>query len=193
MTDTRARIVTATNELFRRQGYNGTSLKQVTEAAGAPVGSIYHFFPGGKDELAEEVIVTSGEAYRQLFEVIADAAADPVAAVGDFFEGAAAVLEETDYIDPCPIGTVAREVASTRDPLRRAAAGVFDSWVRTAADRFAAAGVPSQDAHDLAVAVVAAIEGAFVLARAARDTAPLRATGAQMRRLVAAALAPVSS
>ena len=52
MTGTRERIVTATNELFRRRGYNGTSLKDVTVASGATTGSLYHFFPGGKAELA---------------------------------------------------------------------------------------------------------------------------------------------
>jgi AcrR family transcriptional regulator len=103
MIGTRERIVTATGELFRRQGYNGTSLKQVTAAAGAPFGSLYHFFPGGKEELADEVIRTSGAAYRSLFELVYDAAADPPTAVTDFFDGAAAVLEETGYLDACPI------------------------------------------------------------------------------------------
>src|SRR5262245_15807507 len=110
--DTRDRIVTATSELFRARGYHGTSLKHVTAASGAPIGSVYHFFPGGKVALAEAVITESGAAYRALFELIADAAPDPVAAVRDFFDGAAEVLVETGYLDACPIGTVALEVAS---------------------------------------------------------------------------------
>src|SRR5436190_23029591 len=113
--DTRDRFLTATNESFRRRGYNGTSLKHVTAAAQAPTGSLYHFFPGGKDELAAEVITTSGAAYRELFEAIADEAVSPVAAITDFFDGAATTLEESGFIDPCPIGTVAREVASTNE------------------------------------------------------------------------------
>jgi AcrR family transcriptional regulator len=76
--DTRDRIVTATSELFRTRGYHGTSLKHVTAASGAPIGSVYHFFPGGKVALAEAVITESGAAYRALFELIADAAPDPV-------------------------------------------------------------------------------------------------------------------
>ena len=126
---TRDRLLAATNESFRKRGYNGTSLKQVTSAANAPTGSLYHFFPGGKDDLAAAVITTSGAAYRELFEAIADAAASPEAAVTDFFDGAAAVLEETDFIDPCPIGTVAREVASTNEPLRIATEQVFAGWI----------------------------------------------------------------
>ena len=189
MATTRERIVTATAELFRRQGYNGTSLKQVTVAAGAPFGSLYHGFPGGKEELAEVVIETSGAAYRELFEVIADAAPDIVAGVGDFFEGAAVVLEETGYVDACPIGTVALEVASTNDRLRRATERVFAGWVEAATVRLRASGIAADEADDLAQTLVAAIEGGFMLSRAARSPEPMRAAGRQVRRLVAASVA----
>ena len=191
MTETRQRILAATNELFRHRGLNGTSLKQVTVAAGAPIGSLYHFFPGGKDQLAEAVITSSGAAYLQLFEMIADAAADMGTAVTDFFEGAAGVLETTDFIDACPIGTIAREVASTNDALRLATDLVFTSWIEAAATRFVAAGLPPVDATALATTVIAALEGGFILARARRDPEPLRATGRHIRALVDMTLAAV--
>ena len=190
--DTRDRLLAATNESFRRRGYNGTSMKDVTSAAQAPTGSLYHFFPGGKDDLTAAVITTSGAAYRELFEAIANEAASPAAAVTDFFDGAALVLEETDFIDPCPIGTVAREVASTNEPLRQATARVFASWIDAATTRLHAAGVDNQEAERLATAIVAALEGAFVLARAQRDANVLRAIGTVMRRAVDDALAAVA-
>jgi AcrR family transcriptional regulator len=186
---TRDRLLTATNESFRRRGYNGTSLKHVTAAARAPTGSLYHFFPGGKDELAAEVVATSGAAYRELFETIADAAAGPADAVTDFFEGAALVLEQTDFIDPCPIGTVAREVASTNEPLRIATERVFRSWIDAAITRLTAAGIDAEEAGRLATTIIAALEGGFVLARSQRDANVLRATGIVMRRVVEVALA----
>jgi AcrR family transcriptional regulator len=193
MADTRDRLLAATNESFRRRGYNGTSMKDVTSAARAPTGSLYHFFPGGKDELASAVLTSSGAAYRELFEAIADAAVSPEAAVTDFFDGAAAVLEETGFIDPCPIGTVAREVASTNERLRIATEQVFASWIDAAATRLSAAGVSQREARTLATAMVAALEGGFVLARARRDANVLRDTGRIMRRVVEDALtrAPV--
>jgi AcrR family transcriptional regulator len=190
---TRDRFITATGELFRQQGYNGTSLKQVVDAAGAPFGSLYHAFPGGKEELAEAVILTSGRAYQELFETIYDAADDPVVAIGEFFDGAAAVLEETGYVDACPIGTVALEVASTNDRLREATATVFAGWAETATRRLVAAGVPLADAEELATTLVAAIEGGFMLSRAHRSPEPMRSTGRLMRRLVESALASASS
>jgi AcrR family transcriptional regulator len=184
VSDTRLRLLTAANELFRRRGYNGTSVKEITAAAAAPTGSLYHFFPGGKDDLTRAVIETSGAAYRQLFDLVADAADDSGAVVTDFFGGAADVLEETGFIDPCPIGAVAREVASTNDALRAATDRVFRSWIDAVAARFEADGVGRDVADQLAATVVATLEGAFVLARARRDAGPVRSAGRWLRRLV---------
>ncbi|MGH9085433.1 MAG: TetR/AcrR family transcriptional regulator [Acidimicrobiales bacterium] len=189
MAGTRDRLITATGELFRRQGYRGTSIKQVTTAAGAPTGSLFHFFPGGKEDLADTVLRSSGAAYRELFEVIYAAAADMPSAVTDFFDGAALVLEETDYLDACPIGTVALEVASTNDRLRATTAEVFQSWLDAATLHLRAAGVEAARANDLAIVLVAAVEGGFMLSRAARSPEPMRAAGRLMRELVEATLA----
>ena len=193
MVDTRDRLLTATGELFRRQGYNGTSMKQVTVAAGVPFGSLYHFFPGGKGALADAVIRTSGLAYQQLFELIYDSADDPATAVSDFFDGAAAVLEETDFIDACPIGTVALEVASTNDTLRQATADVFEGWVCAVIERLVAAGIDAEKARELGTGLVAGVEGGFMLSRAAKSPEPMRTVGRLMRRLVEAEVAVVGS
>jgi AcrR family transcriptional regulator len=185
---TRDRIVTATAELFRRHGYGATSMKMVGQASDAPAGSVYHFFKGGKEELAEVVIATSGAAYQELFESIFDAAADAPTAITDFFDGAAEVLAATDYLDICPIGSIALEVASTNDRLRTATAAVFAGWRSSAEARLSDAGMDPESAAELAPALVAAIEGGFMLSRSARDPEPLRATGRVMRRAVEAAL-----
>ncbi len=182
-----------TAELFRRRGFHGTSLKQVTDAADAPIGSLYHFFPGGKEDLAEAVLLESGEAYRQLFELIADTAADPATAITDFFDGAAEVLEQSGYVDTCPIGTVALEVASSNDRLRRASDRVFRSWIDSAAARFTDVGIPADDAEALAATAVAALEGAFMLARTRQDAQPLRSAGRHVRQLVDAAVATAAT
>ncbi len=193
MRDTRERIMTATAELFRRQGYNGTGLKAVTVAADAPFGSLYHHFPGGKEELGEAVIGSSGAAYQQLFELIYDAADSPGAAVADFFDGAAAVLVETGYLDACPIGTVALEVASTNDRLREATHRVFTGWVGALSSRLVEAGLAPDESDELSTTLVAAVEGGFMLSRAAQSPEPMRTTGRHMRRLVESALADVAA
>ena len=184
MVDTRDRIIVATNELFRRHGYNGTTLTQISEASAATIGSIYHFFPGGKEALAVAVIEATGAVYRELFESIVAEADDPAVAYVDFFTGAAAVLEESDFIDPCPIGTVAREVANTSEPLREAAERAFDSWIDAAHDHLTAAGIPGDEAADLAIVFVATVEGTFVLSRTQRSTRPLSVAGRHLAALV---------
>lgn len=188
MTDTRDRIMATTAELFRRYGYTGTGMKQVVAAANAPFGSLYHHFPGGKEQLGGEVIRWSGRMYFELFETIYDAASDPVSGIEDFFAGAAEVLRETDYADACPIATVALEVASTSEPLRLATADVFESWISGAAQRFSEAGVPATEARKLAISVIGMLEGAFILSRALRSVEPVEVAGAHASAVVAAAL-----
>jgi AcrR family transcriptional regulator len=174
---TRERIVAAAVELFRHQGYNGTGLKQILKAAEAPYGSLYHHFPGGKRQLAEEVIDRSGAFFEALVTGVYDTEESAEASVRAVFAGAATTLEVTGYEDACPIATIALEVASTDDVLRRATADVFERWRGALAQRLGD--------RDKALAVIAALEGAFLLCRAARDTAAMRAAGSMAASLVA--------
>jgi AcrR family transcriptional regulator len=166
---TRERILYATAELFRRQGYSGTGLKQVVAEARAPFGSLYHHFPGGKQQLADEVIRAGGAFFQALVTAVYDEESTAEASVRAVFEGAAATLASTDFQDACPIATVALEVASTNEDLRRATAEVFEQWTIALAERLAD--------RDRALAVLAALEGAFVLCRAQRTVEPMLAAG----------------
>jgi AcrR family transcriptional regulator len=185
---TRERIIQASSALFMERGYSASGLKQISQASAAPIGSLYHFFPGGKEELAAETLRTSGAAYQALVEAVFDGAPDIVSGVRDCFAGAAAVLRETDYADACPIATVALEVASSDEPLRRVTADIFDSWLDSAAKRFRRAGISARRSRELATVVVAALEGGFLLSRAAKSTAAMDAIGHAMVRLVEAEL-----
>ena len=177
MQTTRDRLVEVSSDLFRRQGYVASGLKQIAREADAQIGSLYHFFPGGKSELGAEAIRRSGAMYGMLIPAVFDPAPDVATAVRDFFAGAAEHLVETNYADACPIATVALEVSSTSDGLRRACAEVFESWIAAGTERFVAAGLPEGIARQLAIGMLTALEGAFVLARAARDTEALRIAG----------------
>jgi len=159
-TPTRERIVQSSAELFRRQGFTGTGVKQIVAEASAPFGSLYHFFPGGKEQLGEEVIRWSGALYGQLIDVFFPPGADPVAATRAFFAGAAETLEETAYADACPIATVALEVSSTNEPMRAACADVFESWIELASDRLTGAGLSRARSRKLAVSMLCSLEGA---------------------------------
>jgi AcrR family transcriptional regulator len=187
-TDTKQRIMEASTELFRRQGFTGTGLKRIVAEAEAPFGSLYHFFPGGKTQLGEEVVRASGGLYMDMVTAVIDPAPDIVTGVSDCFSGAAEVLKGTDYADACPIATIALEVASTSEPLRVATADVFEEWTAALSRRFGDAGLPEETARSLSLSVIALLEGAFILSRARKSTEPLLAAGATASAAVRAAL-----
>jgi AcrR family transcriptional regulator len=208
---TRERILTAAAELFRRRGYAATGIKAILQASRAPYGSLYHFFPGGKQEVGVAVIESSGAAYREMFETFydgptsggrggvtagwprpGDVAGDRggvVEATARLFAGAADLVEATDYADACPIATLALEVASSSEPMRAAAAAAFESWLDVLTDRLLADGVPAPEARALAVEVFCLIEGAFLLARTIRSAEPIRQAGEAACETIRRALA----
>ena len=177
MTATRDRIVDAAVELFCIHGYTGTAMQQVVAAAGAPNGSVYHHFRGGKDELAAAAIERAGAIYRDLVLAIIDTEDDLVAGTRVAFDSAAVVLAETGYVDACPVGPVALEVACTTVPLREACQRVFEDWIQVFTGRLVDAGAEREAARSAAIAVIAILEGGFALARTARSPEPMRACG----------------
>ncbi|HVT00221.1 MAG TPA: TetR/AcrR family transcriptional regulator [Solirubrobacterales bacterium] len=187
--ETRDRILETSGELFRRQGYMATGVKQIVEEAGAPFGSIYHFFPGGKEELGAETIRRSGFLYGLLFPEYVGPEVDLAKGVRAFFAGAAETLRETDFADACPIATVALEVSSTNEELREACADVFNLWIEGGVARFAEAGLKKRKARELVIEMLAALEGAFVLGRALRSTEPVELAGKAAAERIEAALA----
>jgi AcrR family transcriptional regulator len=189
VSNTRERIVGASAELFRRQGYSATGVKQIVEAAQAPFGSLYHFFPGGKEQLGAEAIRVSGALYELLIPAVIDTAPDLVTGVRAFFAGAAEHLAETDYEDACPIATVALEVSSSSETMRLACAEVFKSWIAQGAARHTGSGLSGEKARELTIGMLASLEGAFVLARALRTTEPLEIAGELAARAVEDSLA----
>jgi AcrR family transcriptional regulator len=187
-TDTKDRFIDVSADLLRRQGYASTGVKQIVRAAKAPLGSLYHHFPGGKEELGAAAIRRSGALYELLIPAIFDPAPDLVSAVRLFFEGAAAHLEDSEYEDACPIATVALEVSSTSDTMREACADVFESWIAAGLPRFTAAGLDDATSRELVIGMIAALEGAFVLARATQSTEALHVAGELTARAVQRAL-----
>ncbi|MFJ5806530.1 TetR/AcrR family transcriptional regulator [Streptomyces sp. NPDC093093] len=189
--NTRARIQRAAAVLFRRHGYSATGLKRIAMEADAPFGSIYHFFPGGKQQLAEDMIRVSGTEYGRMVLALLDSVPDPMESLVRAFEAAADDLAAADYADACPIGTVALEVASSNEVLRVATAEIFEEWVGTATQWFGRWVTEPRTAQSLAYSMIMMLEGAFMLSRAARDPEPLRVAGRSMATLLRTAITPV--
>ncbi|OCB58314.1 TetR family transcriptional regulator [Mycobacterium vulneris] len=189
--DTKARLLESAADLFSRQGFGGTGIKAVLAAAQAPYGSLYHFFPGGKQELGAAALAYGGGRYREWLESVYPPEADVVEATEAFFRETADLLEETDYGCACPIATIALEVANNDELMRTAAGDAFESWLAVLEQRFATAGMATDRARDVAVEILCLIEGAVLLSRTKRSSAPMHTAGRAAVNAVAAGLAAV--
>ncbi|GAC01490.1 putative TetR family transcriptional regulator [Gordonia namibiensis NBRC 108229] len=174
------RIVVAMTELLRRQGYAATGIKQVVETSGAPIGSIYHHFKGGKRDIAAAALRQSGTAYGELVGMLLAPYDDPADGIEAAFVAAAETIEQGGWLNMCPVGTVAGEIADAEPDLREIAAEVMSSWIDTGAALFTARGLPEADARSLMTAAVSALEGAFIVARTQRSTDAILAAGRAM-------------
>lgn len=174
---TRESILTAAAELMRHKGYAGVGMKDIAEASGAPIGSLYHHFRGGKVQIAREALVNAGAAYGLLIPTIVNEYTDLGAAVDGVFTQAAEDMAATGFANMCPVASVSAEVADTVEELRQAAQVIFDGWIDGGTAYFAARGLDGTLARDVTLALIGALEGGFLLARALRSTEPLLAAG----------------
>jgi AcrR family transcriptional regulator len=179
------RIVRAMGELLRLQGYGATSLQQLARAAGAPIGSIYHHFRGGKREVAAAALREAGAAYIQLLPMLLDTRDDLPAAIEAAFAAAADDIAGTGWANMCPVATVAGEIADTEPRLRQVTAEVIAFWADEGTRYLAGRGLSDTDARSAMYALLTAIEGGFLLARAQRSTEPLLAAGHAVATYVA--------
>ena len=174
---TRESILTAAAELMRRRGYAGVAMKDIADASGAPIGSLYHHFRGGKAQIAREALANAGAAYGLLIPAVVDGHTDLGEAVHAIFDQAADDMAATGYANMCPVASVAAEVADTVEELRQTAGEVFAGWIAGGTAYFVARGVDEPRARDLTAAVIGGLEGAFLLSRTLRSVEPLRAAG----------------
>lgn len=174
---TRESILTAAAELMRHRGYAAVGMKDIVKASGAPIGSLYHHFPDGKLQIAREALVNAGVAYGLLIPTLIDPYDDLGVAIEAVFAQAAVDMAATGFANMCPVASVAAEVADTVPALRDTTAEIFTGWLDGGAAYFHTRGLADDAARELTVALIGALEGAFVLARTLRDAEPLRVAG----------------
>lgn len=177
---TRETILTTAVELMRVHGYAALSMKQIVAGSGAPIGSIYHHFPEGKAQIAREALVNAGVAYAAIIPAVFADQTDLGDGIRAAFALAAEDIEQTGFANMCPVSTVAGEVANADESLRLAAASVFGDWITLGTAYFESRGVHPDTAREVIIAIICALEGAFVMTRTLRDTAPLLAAGAAL-------------
>ncbi|MBZ9992941.1 TetR/AcrR family transcriptional regulator [Mesorhizobium sp. BH1-1-4] len=183
-TDTRNRMIEATALLLRRRGYHGTSLNDILSASGAPRGSLYFHFPGGKDQLVVEVTRDSVDKVTQRLGEALSAERDPAVAVHHIYQEVGHMLEENQFTLGCPIAPVVLDSPTDVPELAELCRSAFEQWIGLLREAFVRAGVPERRARALALLVESSLEGLMVIARATRDRAPLQAVADEVAVLV---------
>ena len=180
MASSRDRMIVSTALLIRERGARATSLDDILEHSGAPRGSIYHHFPGGREQLLREATDYAGAYVARRLE----RTDDPLAAIDSLYAEYCTNLRESDFRAGCPVVAVAVEGPDLREHV----VGAFQRWREAIARGFAAAGIDVARADELALLTISAFEGGLILARAYHDLAPLENVRREIRERVQAEL-----
>jgi TetR/AcrR family transcriptional repressor of lmrAB and yxaGH operons len=171
----RQNLVRTAMRLFRRQGYASTGLQQIVDESGAPKGSLYHYFPDGKESIAEAAVELAGGLLREKLEELAAKHADPKAFVSAWCKVMAGWMEEADFQSGSPITTVLLETAPRSRAITAAGQRAIDGWIEVVAGVLQRGGAAAtrSEARKRGEMLVAAMEGALILARVRRSKAPI--------------------
>jgi TetR/AcrR family transcriptional repressor of lmrAB and yxaGH operons len=186
--DTRTRMIETTARLLQHRGYHGASLNEILEACGAPRGSLYFHFPGGKEQLAIEATRAAVDEATQALAAMLAQSKTAAAGVRCYAEAAAQLMRESDYTFGCPVSPLILDASGGVAELAKLCREAFETWTGMIAAALAAAGAPKGRAASLALLSVTAIEGALLAARAYRDIKPLMTVGAELEAVLTVAL-----
>ncbi|WP_232696902.1 TetR/AcrR family transcriptional regulator [Brevibacillus daliensis] len=187
--NTKDKLLNAASKLFSTQGYYSTSLSQITKESNAPRGSIYYYFPEGKEQLAREAIKKTGEKIKSYMEESLALKEDAALAIHNHIKTAAIKMESkmlngnTDNTD-ISLAAMSSEVWSSNELLRQACEEVYEEWEQVYADKLVSSGYDPEEAKRLGVAIQAWTEGAYVLSLSKKDISPILAVSEQILKLL---------
>ena len=188
MSDTRNTIIETTSRLLEEQGYHATGLSQIVEESGAPRGSLYYYFPEGKDEISEVALRQTGREVAANIQAAMEKAESASAGVRALVATIGERMEASGYRVGGPITTVALESAPDKSRLNRACREIYDEWRRTFRARIVKDGADEEQADRLAGTILSSIEGAMVLARTYQSRQPLRQAAESLEELIDSAV-----
>jgi TetR/AcrR family transcriptional repressor of lmrAB and yxaGH operons len=178
-------LISTSLSLFQRQGYAATGLAEILAESGAPRGSLYHYFPEGKEAIAEAALNVAAVAMETRIREAAARIPDPAQCALAYGQALAATMAESGFSRGCQVATVALEAAPQSARLTAASRGAFDAWCAAIGDMLRAAGVADARASALADFMISAFQGAMILARVRQSSAPILSTAEELARLFA--------
>ncbi|MDA1097543.1 MAG: TetR/AcrR family transcriptional regulator [Proteobacteria bacterium] len=172
----RETLIWAAAKLFRRQGYSGTGLRDILAASGAARGSLYHYFPDGKEEIGAAAVAAAGGLVTDTFAELAKQADSPADFLRRYTGMLAHWLEASKFRDGCPITMTLLETTPASAAITEAGQAVFADWLAVMAAMLARHDWPAARIPATATAIIAGLEGALMLARVLRSTQPIHDT-----------------
>lgn len=170
--DPRERMLNSAIELFQRNGVAGTALSDIVEHSGAPRGSLYHYFPEGKSQIAAEATAQAGRRLGAMITVLT-VEHGPVETIRSIIDHFRRQFVDSDYTAGCPAAPGALEGGAAGGEAQRAAGEVFTAWESAIATALWQHGLATAQAEALATLLISSVEGALVLGRAQRSTRAL--------------------
>ncbi len=167
------KLVRTAMRLFRRQGYASTGLQQILEESETPKGSLYHYFPNGKEGLGEAAVIEAGKLVRTTLEGLAARHPDPKAFLRGYCATMAGWMAESGYRSGCPVATTLLENAPQSPAITKAGRAAIDSWIAVVAEVYSRSGIPQRESSSKAQLVIAAMEGALILSRVGKSKQPI--------------------
>lgn len=183
----RQRMVIGAADMISRRGLNATSVRELAKHTSAPLGSTYHYFPGGKYDIATAAVQWADDLTATV--LTQELSAGPLAGLQAFLAMWRKVVLDSDFHAGCPVLSVSVEdLPDEHRAPRDAASAAFLNWTRILGDSLREHGVKSLDADRLAVLIVAAVEGTVAMCRAHRSIDPLDQVADELGRLVSSAV-----
>jgi AcrR family transcriptional regulator len=173
----RERMVRSAAQLIRRKGVSGTGMREIVTEADAPRGSLQHYFPGGKEDLVSDALLWMGDvAARRTKRCLSELESrTPSALLASIVDTWRRDLTNEEFSAGCPLVAAAADTAATSERLRQVLGRAFDGWLEPLSESLVDLGVPIDRSDNLAIVIIAALEGAIILARIRRDLTPFDA------------------
>jgi len=169
----RGAIVRAAATLFRRNGYAATGINEIAELAGAPKGSLYHYFPDGKDQIGEAAVRFAGKLVIATLEKLEQEHKSAAAMMQAYCRLLAGWMAKSGFRDGCPISTTLLESVPQSPGIALAGREAFAAWQTVIARALLRDGFSKGEARRLSTFAVSAVEGALILARVEGSGEPI--------------------
>ena len=182
--DSREKIVETASDLFQTQGYHATGLNEIIRESGSPKGSLYYYFPNGKEELGVAAVEFAAKSIQQKIRSGLNRQNDPVLAMREVIREMVNALERDGKLKNTSLSLIALETYGSSELLQTACSQSFFALEEMYAEKLMACGIPEKQAKELGLVIQSLMEGAILLSVTHRDTTPLTAAAKQIQVLI---------